>query len=248
MPCVAVVGSRKMTPYGKSVTLRLAGNLAKQGIVIISGLALGVDGLAHKAALDNGGKTIAVMPCGLDRIYPATHHALAKEILKHGGALISEYPFETDIHSSNFIERNRLISGLSLGVLIPEAAEKSGSLHTANFALEQGREVMAVPGNITSPLSVGTNNLIKVGATPVTDTQDVLNALGLKIKTVSQQELFGATEEESIILKLIAGGIVDGEELLGKSKLQAQTFSQTLTMLEITGKIKSIGSDQWTIY
>src|SRR3989344_6441886 len=140
-PAVAVVGSRKVTPYGRQVTTKLARELASSGIVIVSGLALGVDGLAHEAALEAGGLTVAVMPCGLNRIYPAAHHSLARRILLAGGALISEYPETNEPRDFQFVARNRLVAGLSRGVLITEAAEKSGSLHTANFALEQGKEV-----------------------------------------------------------------------------------------------------------
>src|SRR5688572_6641342 len=179
-PCVTIVGSRKVSAYGRAVTMGLAGELAKSGIVIISGLALGVDSLAHKAALDVGGLTVAVLPSGVDKIYPAAHFGLAKQILQQGGALVSEYPDGTPPLKHQFIERNRIASGLGDALLITEAAEKSGTLHTANFALEQGRPVLAVPGNITSPTSAGTNNLIKAGATPVTGVQDVLLALGLE--------------------------------------------------------------------
>ena len=246
-PCIAVVGSRKVSPYGHSVTTKIVGDLAKQGMVIVSGLALGVDSVAHEATLRVGGLTIAVLPCGLDRIYPSSHHHLAKEILKRGGALITEYNEGQDVRKENFIARNRIIAGLGLGVLITEAAEKSGSLHTANFALEQGSEVFAVPGNITSPTSAGTNNLIKSGATVVTDAQDVLNALKLEPSELTKRELFGDTEEETIILKLIAEGTSDSEALLKQSKLDPSVYNQTLSMLEITGKIKPEGAGRWTI-
>lgn len=246
-PTLAVVGSRKVTPYGNSITAKITGDLARQGIVIVSGLALGVDSLAHEAALRAGGVTIAVLPCGLDRIYPASHHGLAKEILKRGGALVTEYDEGVDILNINFIARNRIISGLSLGVLITEAAEKSGTLHTANFALEQGREVLAVPGNITSQNSIGTNNLIKTGATPVTDAHDVLNALGLKLEPQTNREVFGDTKEETVILQLIADGVCEGEALLKESRLNPNIYNQTLSMLEVTGKIKPEGAGRWTI-
>lgn len=245
-PSIAIVGSRKATPYGQLITDKLAGELANKGIVVISGLALGVDGIAHKAVIKADGKTIAVLPCGLDRIYPSSHHNLAKDILNRGGVLISEYPEGTAARRENFIARNRIVSGLSDGLLITEAAEKSGTLHTANFALEQGREVMAVPGNITSPLSVGTNNLIKIGATPITSVGDILNTLGIEDSSV-QQELIAGSEEESIILELLKSGVSIGDELLALSRLEPSVFSQTLTMLEITGKAKPLGADQWTL-
>ena len=161
--------------------------------------------------------------------------------------MITEYNEGQDVRKENFIARNRIIAGLGLGVLITEAAEKSGSLHTANFALEQGSEVFAVPGNITSPTSAGTNNLIKSGATVVTDAQDVLNALKLEPSELTKRELFGDTEEETIILKLIAEGTSDSEALLKQSKLDPSVYNQTLSMLEITGKIKPEGAGRWTI-
>ncbi len=246
-PKVAVIGSRKASPYGTHTTEKLAGELAGKGIVIISGLALGIDGIAHRAALGSGGHTIAVLPCGLERVYPSSHRELAKRILDGGGALISEYPEGTEPRRENFIARNRLISGLADGVLIPEAAEKSGSLHTANFALEQGRTVMAVPGNITSPTSKGTNNLIKSGATPVTEAADVLHALGLEGITPEQTELLGQNREEQIVLDLLGDGVTDAAELLARSELTAPAFNQTLTMLEITGRIKPVGAGHWTL-
>lgn len=246
-PAVGVVGSRKVSPYGRTVTSTLVGALASQGIITISGLALGVDGLAHQAALEAGGLTIAVLPAGLDVIYPASHTSLARRILENGGALVSEYPAGTPPLKHNFIARNRLVSGLSLGVLVTEAAEKSGTLHTANFALEQGKSVFAVPGNITSPLSKGTNNLIKAGAQPVTDVNDILSALNLKITLQTNKPPIAATAEEAGLLKLLQSGICDINELQLLSKLTPAMFNQTLTMMEITGKIKPLGGGQWSL-
>lgn len=150
-PCVTIVGSRKISAYGKTVTSRLAGELASAGIVIISGLALGVDSLAHLAALEAGGLTIAVLPTGLDAVDKTSRRGLAERILQQGGALVSEYAEGSPVHLGNFVARNRLVAGFGDAVLITEAAERSGTLHTANFALEQGKPVLAVPGNITSP-------------------------------------------------------------------------------------------------
>lgn len=245
LPRLAVIGSRKVSPYGRQVTQQLAGEVAGRGVVIISGLALGVDGIAHQAALDAGGKTIAVLPSGLDTIYPATHRQLAINILKQGGAIISEYPEGTEAYKTNFIERNRLVSGLSDGVLITEAAVKSGTLHTANFALEQGKTVMAVPGNITNQLSAGTNNLIKSGAIPITQSADILNALGIDSSTQTSLELLGADEAETVILQLLANGVSDGAELMHQSSLKAADFNQALTMLEINGRIRPLGAGHW---
>ena len=246
-PLVSIVGSRKVSPYGKVVTEQLAGDLARQGVVIVSGLALGVDSIAHAAALKVNGLTIAILPCGLDRIYPSSHHHLAKEILENGGALVTEYREGEEIYESNFVARNRIVSGLSRGVLITEAAAKSGTLHTANFALEQGREVFAVPGNITSQTSVGTSNLIKAGAHPVTEADDILSVLKIKAKPISELEIFADSEEETVILKLVASGVHDSDALLKDSGLPLDSFNQTLTMLEITGKIRSEGAGHWTL-
>jgi DNA processing protein len=246
-PSVTIVGSRKVSTYGKIVAEKLAGELASAGILIISGLAIGVDSLAHKAALESGGLTLAVLPTSLDKIYPPSHYGLATQIIQKGGALLSEYPPGTVPNKGNFIERNRIASGLADALLVTEAAERSGSLHTANFALEQGRPVLAVPGNITSPTSVGTNNLIKAGATPVTSVQDVLYALGLELKDVtSGQALKGANESEQTVLDLLFSGINDGSELLYQSKLEVSLFNQTLTMLEIRGHIRPLGNNRWT--
>lgn len=243
-PRLAVVGSRKVSAYGKAITLRLSREAAEQGIVIVSGLALGVDGLAHQGALEANGKTIAVLPCGLDRIYPATHRDLAEAILRQGGALVTEYPFETEPYQTNFLARNRIIAGLSDAVLITEAAIRSGSLNTANHALEQGRTVMAVPGNVTSELSAGTNNLIKTGAVPVTELSDILTAMNIT-KQANDKVLLGATPEETAVLTLLASGTSDGSELLHLSELDTQVFNQTLTMLEITGRIRPLGAGHW---
>src|SRR5260221_4466655 len=180
-PRVAIVGSRKVTTYGREATTRLARELAERGVVIISGLALGVDGLAHRAALEVNGTTVAVLPSPLENIYPSSHRQLAQQILDAGGTLVSEYPPEgVPFTRATFIARNRLVSALGQVLLITEAAEKSGSLHTARFPLEQGRDDLAVPRSIFSLTSVGTNNLLKAGAMPVTSYEDVLHVLGIE--------------------------------------------------------------------
>lgn len=241
---VSIVGSRAVTTYGKQVTAKLSADLAKQGIAIVSGLALGVDGLAHQAVLDVGGYTIAVLACGLDRFYPSSHHNLAKQILAQGGAIISEYPEGTDPYRLNFIERNRIVSGLGDGLLITEATERSGTLHTANFALEQGKTVMAVPGNITSSTSMGTNNLIKTGAVVITNVGDVLNALDINQQTTILT-VIPANKEEAAVLDLMQKGISEINQLQNASTLSPELFNQTLTMLEISGKIRPLGSGHW---
>lgn len=246
-PVVAVVGSRKVSNYGRSVTDKIVRELAEQGITIVSGLALGLDSLAHMATLEVGGKTIAVLPAGLGKIYPASHTHIARRILGSGGALVSEYPLDTAPQKYQFIARNRLIAGLADGILLPEAAEKSGSLHTANFGLEQGKTVMSVPGNITSDLSAGTNNLIKAGAIPITSSDDVIHALGITHLSLAKPRPLGSTKAETDILNMLGGGVTDAALLHSASGLNAIEFNQTLTMLEIAGKIRSIGSDHWIL-
>lgn len=242
-PCLAIVGSRAVSPYGQQVTTMLAQAAARAGIVVISGLALGIDSIAHRAALEAQGSTIAVLPGGLKRIYPASHQRLAKQITHRGGALVSEYHGAVSPMKHQFIARNRLIAGLADAVLITEAAERSGSLHTAQFALEDGKDVLVVPGNITSQGSKGVNNLIKVGATPITSAGDLLEYFGAKQPV--QVAFMGANREEQTLLDLLQQGITRGSELLARSKLSAAQFNQTLTMLEITGYIKPLGNDHW---
>jgi DNA processing protein len=247
MPRLSVVGSRHVSPYGKLVTSQLVEEVAGQGVVIISGLALGVDALAHRAALTAGACTIAVLACGLNRFYPSTNAQLAREILEKGGAIISEYPEDMPPLRENFVARNRIVSGLGEALLVTEAAAKSGTLHTAKFALDQGRTVMAIPGNITSQLSTGTNQLIKTGAIPVTESSDILLALGLDESRRKITEIIGSSPEEVTILQLIASGISEGHALLAQSRLSATTFNQTLTMLELDAKIRPLGGDHWAL-
>lgn len=246
-PTVAIVGTRRPTSYGKEISSQIAGELARAGVTIVSGLAFGIDATAHRAALESGGTTIAVLPGDLKSIYPRTHHKLASDIVQNGGALLTEYENGAEIYRGNFIARNRIVSGISDIIIVVEASAKSGTMHTVNFALEQGKSVMAVPGNITSPVSVGCNNLIKTGARPVTDIRDVFEELG--IDPSAQQTLLplGDTLEEQAILKLIIDGERDTEKLLLMSRLEPQIFSQTLTMLELTRKIRPLGNNKWCV-
>ncbi len=242
-PKVAVVGSRKITSYGRAVTTKLVTELARAGVVIISGLAYGVDITAHRAALDCDGVTVAVLPGSVNNIYPAMHAHTAEQITRKG-TLMSEYE-ETDISfKSNFIARNRIVSALADVLLITEAAVNSGSLHTARFALEQGKTVMAVPGNITSLISEGTNNLIKSGAAPVTSADDVLFALGLSKSAALSRNFQGSPSEERV-LELIREGIADQEELVAAAGLDSPQLSSVLTMLELGGYIRPAGGGRW---
>lgn len=246
-PRLAIVGSRKVSQYGRSVTYKFASELAARGVIIVSGLALGVDSIAHDAALRAGGKTIAVLPAGLEKIVPTSHAHLAQQISQGNGLLVSEYPEGTNPLAINFVARNRIIASLAEGVLITEAAENSGSLHTARFAMELGLPVLAVPGPITSATSAGTNNLIKAGAIPVTSVEDILAALKWNLDHKSNEILHANTEPERIILNLINKGTSDGSELLVASNMQPAEFNQALTMLEITGRIRPLGANHWQI-
>lgn len=245
--CVAIVGSRKVSRYGRETTEKFASELARAGVVIISGLALGVDSIAHKACLEAGGKTIAVLPTPLEKIYPAAHRELAKQIVEQGGVLISEYRPDDFVGRMNFVARNRIVAALADAVLITEAALKSGSLHTARYALELGREVLAVPGNITSITSEGTNNLLRRGALPATETADVLFALGLELNKTKAKKATSDDPGEQAILNLLFSGTNDGNELLESSGLETSEFNQALTMLELNGQIRSLGANQWAI-
>lgn len=240
-PCVAIVGSRKPTSYGKEVTFKLAYELAKRGFIIISGLAYGVDSIAHKAALQAGGTTIAVLAHGLDSIYPARHTALAKEIVAQGGALVSEYPEGTPALQYRFLERNRLVSGLADGVIITEAAKRSGTLATMTFALDQGREVFAVPGTITSLLSVGPNSLIQQGAHPVLSYEDVINVLApsYHAHTIMQAAV------DTPLLTLLKQAPQGTDTLARTMKLDAQDILGQLTLLELEGHIYKHEDDTW---
>ena len=253
VPVVAIVGTRKPSKYGVEVTQRIAFDLAKSGVVIVSGLALGVDAIAHQAALDAKGITIGVVINKLPDISPKTNVALAKRMIDSGGAIISEWSEgdEALFSKASFLQRNRLVSGLSDAIIITEATAKSGTLNTAAHALAQGREVFVVPGNITSPLSEGCNNLLKQGATPITCAEDVLEIIAPQLIVTNKQDqsslLFGDTPAETAILQLIASGVRDGETLQNQSQLSAADFSTALTMLEINNLIKPLGANQWTI-
>jgi DNA processing protein len=244
-PTVSIIGTRKPSAYGQEVAYKLAYDLAKQGVVIVSGLALGIDAIAHAAALDAGGITIAVMPGGLDDFYPRTNYRLAERIIASGGALMSEYDAGERPYKTNFVARNRIVAAVANGVLVIEAATKSGTIHTAGFALDYGRPVMAVPGNITNPMSAGTNRLIATGARLVTRAEDVLAEIGVTAEHVQRPFPLGDTPEEAIIIKLLARGVRDGEELQHLSSLSPATYNQALTMLEINGVVRALGANQW---
>lgn len=244
---VGVIGARSVTPYGKLVTEKLARELSEQGVTIVSGMALGVDGIAHAAALKAGGPTIAVLPSPVSDPFPKSHRNLANQILEQGGMLVSEYPDGDEIFKTNFVARNRIVAGLSDALLITEAGEKSGSLHTARFMLEIGREVLAVPGPITSRQSMGTHNLLKSGAGLVTTVDDILLALGLVRHHAKAQTLRGRNEQEQAILNALLKGVQDGQELLKLAGVDIGAFNSTLTALEIGGRIRRLGNNHWAL-
>lgn len=247
----AIVGARRKTKYGEEIAYRLAFELAKRGVIVVSGLAFGIDSVAHRGALDGGGVTIGVLGTEIERIYPREHEKLAMKMVERGGAVLSEYKIGDFVHpKGGFLMRNRIISGLADVVVVVEAAEKSGSLNTAMHALEQGKDLLAVPGDITRLTSVGCNQLIKQGANPYTGVEDVLEILFPEKKSkkpVGQLLIFGDTEEETKILRLIGEGVRDGEEIMAKAEMSTEVFNQTITMLEIKGNVRGLGANKWTL-
>jgi DNA processing protein len=245
---VAVVGTRGATVYGKEAARRIAGGLARNGLTIVSGLARGIDSEAHRAALDAGGRTIAVLGSGVDIIYPAEGRRLAQAVVERG-ALVSEYAIGTPPEAGNFPPRNRIISGLALGVVIVEAGERSGALITADYALDQGREVFAVPGNIFRKKSKGTNNLIQQGAKPVLSVEDVLEELNLTM--VSQQAEVRAivpeNETEAALLEYITADPVHVDEIGQKSGLPIAQVSSTLALMELKGMVRQVGGMNYVL-
>jgi len=240
---LAVVGTRKTSNYGRQVVPQIVKPLAENKITIVSGLALGIDSLAHQATLQATGRTIAVLGAGLDKIYPQSNQKLADKIIDSGGLLLSEFPPATIPLKGNFPRRNRIISGLALGTLVIEAPEKSGALITAYYSLEQNREVFAVPGSIFSKNSAGTNKLIKLGAKAVTKAQDILEALNLKssIRYLENKKIIPETKEEKIILKILTNESLHIDKIIEWSKLESSVVNSTLALMEIKGLVKNIG-------
>ena len=246
-PAVAIVGSRKTTDYGRETTKYFVNALGARGVIIVSGLALGIDSIAHQAALDAGTPTIAVLPAGFKNIYPRSHMGLARRIVDSGGVLVSEYPPDEKIaYKGNFVARNRIIAGLADVLLIPEAVKKSGSLHTANFALNIGRDIFAVPGPINSPSSEGCNNLIKTGAYMADDVNDILDKLGIVATSPHELPLVDDAIQTKII-QFLADGPQSADAICTELSVDIQTFNQSLSMLEINGHIKPLGNNTWSL-
>lgn len=243
---VSIVGSRKNTKYGEEIAYRLACDLAKQGVVVVSGMAYGIDSCAHRGCLDGGGTTVAVLGTNIDRIYPARNTQLAKRILEKG-AIISEYGPDAQTGPWSFLERNRIVSGLADVLVIVEAAARSGTLSTAAHALDQGKTVFAVPGDITRPMSFGCNRLIKQGAIPFTDSEDIANILFPGQTKKLKIDVFGDTVEEQAIIDMIKQGCRDGEAIIDQTGLSVSEFNQAVTLMEINGTLKSLGGNKWAL-
>ncbi len=239
---VAIVGTRKVTAYGRQVAEEVATTLALSGVTIVSGLARGVDSLAHQAALNAGGRTLAVLGNGVDLVYPPENRKLAAQLIEHG-ALVSDYALGTQPDGQNFPPRNRIISGLSLAVIIIEAGVTSGALITASFAAEQGRDVFAVPGNINAPQSQGTNRLIRDGAQPLLSPQDVLEALNLTMVTQHQAVRVALPSDpvEARLYKLLSREPMHVDEIRAQADLPIEAVSATLAMMELKGMVRQVG-------
>ena len=243
----AIVGTRKLTSYGRQVTEHLTGQLVNAGFVIVSGLAMGVDAVAHKTTVASGGKTIAVLGCGVDCCNPAVNRPLYNSILESGGVVVSEYPLSAEPTKGSFPSRNRIIAGLSLGVMVTEGAEDSGSLITARNARELGRKVFAVPGPITSHLSRGSNALIRQGAKMVSDIDDILGELSLNKKMRVTKKISGDTPVEQKIIDLLSGEPLHFDELVRKSRMESSQLGSLLSLLEMKGIVRGLDAGIYSL-
>jgi len=260
MPKVSIIGSRRCSEYGLTTAQRFGDALAKQGTIIVSGMARGIDSMAHRGAVDSGGLTIAVLGCGVDICYPAENRALRDRIIKCG-CVVSEYPPGITPHASHFPARNRIISGLSQVLVVVEAGKKSGTLITVDQALEQGRDVMAVPGNITNKYSVGTNDLIKQGAYPACSHDDILHMLNtsntsnrvvnvvndiVKKDKISKKPTCHIAPEEKLVYDVLDFEPIAFDEIIIKTNSQPQTIQYILTTLELKGYVQKLPGMRYT--
>ena len=247
---LAMVGTRRPTRYGRKMAHDLAGELAQNGVTIVSGMARGIDACAHQGAIDSGGCTVAVLGCGVDVIYPKEHVALYRHI-RESGALVSEYFPTTAPLAGNFPARNRIISGMSEATVVIESRERGGSLITANFAMEEGKEVFVLPGNVDSPASMGTNRLLRDGATPLIEAQDVLGAMRWETilprqKSASvQADVLNADEQD--VYNLLEQGDLHFDQLVAQSERSVQDLATCLTLMEIRGIIKQLPGRIYTL-
>ena len=253
---VGIVGARKMTAYGETWAFRFAKELAELGVIIVSGLATGIDAAAHRGALAGGGKTLAFLDTPINQITPAENKKLFDEILEKGGCVLSELPVGAEFYpQSSFLHRNRLISGVADAVIIVEADLRSGSLNTAAHALEQGTPLFAVPGDLSRQMSRGCNGLFNKGATAITCVEDVINVIlpgSAKHKNEQKIELFGSTPDEVAVLKVLVRGICSGEEIIEEitkkdPDFDASRFNIAITMLEVRGIVKRELENQWLL-
>ena len=243
---VAIVGTRRVTSYGREMSRRLATELGSAGVTIVSGMARGVDGVAHTATLDAGGRTIAVLGCGLDTIYPPEHRGLAERIVDNG-ALVSEFSLGTGPDAANFPVRNRIISGLSLGIVVIEAPMKSGALITANFAADHGRTVLAVPGSALSSASAGTIQLLRDGATIATNGGDVLAALDLGTRQIEMdvRQVLPTNDTERSVLLFLGSEPKHIDEIAIESGFQIGTLSAQLLQMQLKGLVRNVGTQHY---
>jgi len=239
---VAIVGTRRVTPYGRQITEELSSFLAANNMTVISGLARGVDAVAHQTTLKAGGRTIAVLGSGVDKIYPPEHRALADQIVERG-AIVSDYAPGTPPEASNFPPRNRIISGLSLAIIVVEAGETSGALITAEFAAEQGREVFAVPGSIFAPQSKGTNKLIQNGALPLLSVNDLMQALDLTRvgERKAARKIMPADTIEAKLLTILFDEPLHVDEIRNQAELPIEKVSAALVLMELKGMVRQVG-------
>lgn len=246
--CLAIVGTRRASDYGKDIAFRFASELAKNGLTIVSGMALGIDSFAHQGTLDANGKTIAILGTGLSEknIYPQENLKLAKQILDQDGCLISEYPTEFHGERFTFLQRNRLIAGLSLGVLVIEAKIKSGALNTAHWAKKQQKQIFAIPGSIYSQNSQGCHFLIKSGAILVEKPQDILKALCLK-NLFTKQEAIAINPEEKLILGILSQSPANIDQIIEKTNLSSAQISSLLMEMEMADKIRNISGNTYAL-
>jgi len=244
---VGIVGTRRLTAYGREVAGRIAADLAGAGVTVVSGLARGIDGVAHQAALRAGGRTIAVLGCGVNVVYPPEHRNLSAQIAEQG-ALVSDYAPDKPPDAPNFPARNRIISGLSLGVVVVEAPQKSGALITCDFAADQGREVFVVPGSVLSAASAGCNRLLRDGARPVSCGDDVLEDLNLgrRKEQAAIQQALPLEEDERRLLALLTGDPQHIDEVAAASGLAIAQAGALLSMLELKGAVRNAGAQHYS--
>jgi DNA processing protein len=236
------VGTRRVTPYGRQITEELSSYLASHGITVVSGLARGVDAIAHQSALKAGGRTIGVLGSGVDKIYPPEHRQLAEQMIGRG-AIVSDYAPGTPPDASNFPPRNRIVSGLSLAVVVVEAGETSGALITAEFAAEQGREIFAVPGSILAPQSKGTNKLIQKGALPLLSINDLMQALDLTRMGAHKaaRKVIPTDETEARVMNILGAEPLHVDEIRNQAELPIEKVSATLALMELKGMVRQVG-------